>query len=206
MGGTFATVSPSINYDTRDSPMDPSSGTLARLSASPSLGLASASFAKLGVSASKYVKVSENVTFATNIQAGTILGNAPQFAQYFMGGFNGLSGYRQFTDLGTGTSMLMGTAELRTRMPFLGSVDNKLVKAVDKHVKLALFFNAGQVSGNGLTNNLLSRSNVGAAVGIGLRLNLPMLGVVRLNYGFPLISTVLGNYTPRITVGFGNQF
>ncbi len=206
MGGTFATLAPSINRDTRDSAMDPTSGSLMRLSASPSLGLANASFAKLGASASKYVKVNENVTIATNIQAGQIFGNAPQFAQYFMGGFNGLSGYRQFTDLGTGTSMLMGTAEIRSRLPFLRSSDNKIAKMVDKHVKVALFFNAGEVNGNSLTNSLLSRNNFGAAVGVGVRLNVPMLGVVRLNYGFPLISTVLGNYTPRLTVGFGNQF
>ena len=205
-GGTFATVSPSINYDTRDSTVDPTKGTLMRLSASPSLGLASASFAKLGGSASKYVKVSKNITLATNIQAGTILGNAPQYAQYFMGGFNGLSGYRQFTDLGTGSSMLMGTAELRSRLPFLGRMDNKIAKAVDKHIKGVFFFNAGEVNGNSLTNSLLSRSNLGAAVGVGVRVNVPMLGVVRLNYGFPLLSSVMGHYTPRLTVGFGNQF
>jgi outer membrane protein insertion porin family len=206
MGGTFATVSPSLSRDTRDSAVDPTQGSVMRVSASPSLGLANASFAKLGASASKYVKVNDSITIATNIQAGTILGNAPQFAQYFMGGFNGLSGYRQFTDLGTGTSMLMGTAEVRSRLPFLRSSDNKIFKAVDKHLKLALFFNAGEVSGNSLTNSLLSRNNLGAAVGIGVRVNVPMLGVIRLNYGFPLISTVLGNYTPRLTVGFGNQF
>jgi outer membrane protein insertion porin family len=205
-GGTFATVSPSISYDTRDSSADPTRGSVARLSASPSLGLANASFAKLGASASKYVKVTKNVTLATNIQGGTIFGNAPQYAQYFMGGFNGLSGYRQFTDLGTGSSMLMGTAELRSRMPFLGHSDNKIAKAIDKHLKGVFFFNAGEIGGNNLTNSLLSRSNVGAAVGIGVRVNLPMVGVIRLNYGFPLLSSVLGHYTPRLTVGFGNQF
>lgn len=205
-GGTFFTVSPSINYDTRDSATDPSKGTLVRLSASPSLGLANASFAKFGVSASKYMKVTKNITFATNVQAGTILGTAPQYAQYFLGGFNGLAGYRQFTDLGTGSSMLMATAELRSRLPFIKDSDNKICKAIDKHVKGTFFFNAGEVGGNSLTNSLLSRNMMGAAVGVGLRIDVPMLGVVRLNYGFPLISTVMGNYTPRLTVGFGNQF
>jgi hypothetical protein len=34
----------------------------------------------------------------------------------------------------------------------------------------------------------------------------PMLGLVRLDYGFPLISTALGRMTPRFTLGFGDKF
>ncbi len=205
-GGVFATVSPSVSYDTRDAAIDPTKGTLLRVSTSPSLGLASASFAKLGASASKYIKINESMTLATNLQGGTSIGNMPQFAQYYMGGWNGVRGYRAFTDLGTGTSMLMTTAEIRTRLPFLSSMDSKVAKVIDQHVKGVFFFDAGQVSGNSLTNSLLSRSYLGAAVGVGVRLKVPMLGMIRLDYGFPLISSVMGHYTPRLTVGFGEKF
>ncbi len=205
-GGTFATVSPSVSYDTRDSPTDPTKGTLMRLSGSPSLGLANASFVKLGASASKYVKINQSTTLATNVQFGGGLGNMPQYAQYYMGGFNGIRGYRSFTDLGTGTSMLMTTAEIRTRLPFLKSMDSKFAKTVDEHVRGVFFVDAGQVNGNSLTNSLLSRSYLGAAVGVGVRVKVPMLGIIRLDYGFPLISSVMGHYTPRLTVGFGNRF
>jgi outer membrane protein insertion porin family len=205
-GGCFFTVNPSVSYDTRDAPMDATKGTLVRLSASPSLGLANASFAKFGLSASKYMKINEKMTFATNIQGGASLGNMPQFAQYYMGGWNGVRGYRSFTDLGTGTSMLMATAEVRSRMPFLGSIDNKFIKAIDRNLKGVIFADAGQVRGNSLTNDLLSRSYLGAAVGVGVRVRVPMLGIVRLDYGFPLISSVMGRYTPRLTVGFGDKF
>jgi outer membrane protein insertion porin family len=205
-GGTFFTVNPSVNYDTRDSQFDPTKGTLVRLSASPSVGLANASFAKFGLSASKYFKVNEKVTFATNIQGGASLGNMPQFAQYYMGGWNGVRGYRSFTDLGTGTSMLMATAEMRTKLPFVGGLDNKIAKAIDRNVKGVFFIDAGQVGGNSVTNTLLTRSYLGAAVGLGLRIKVPMLGIVRLDYGFPLISSALGGYTPRLTVGFGDKF
>ena len=205
-GGTYATVSPSISYDTRDSSVDPTQGTLLRLSGSPSLGLASASFIKLGASASKYVKINESVSLATNVQAGGALGNMPQYAQYYMGGFNGIRGYRSFTDLGTGSSMLMTTAEVRTRLPFLKSMDNKVAKVIDEHVKGVFFVDAGEVGGNSLTNSLLSRSTLGASIGVGVRVKVPMLGIIRLDYGFPLISSVMGHYTPRLTVGFGNRF
>ncbi|HEY9786802.1 MAG TPA: BamA/TamA family outer membrane protein, partial [Candidatus Obscuribacterales bacterium] len=68
------------------------------------------------------------------------------------------------------------------------------------------FFDVGQVSGNSLTNSLLSRSGLGAAVGVGLRVNFPMLGLIRLDYGLPLVSSILGKWTPRFTVGFGDRF
>ncbi|MGH9553163.1 MAG: BamA/TamA family outer membrane protein, partial [Terriglobales bacterium] len=129
------------------------------------------------------------------------------FAQYRLGGFNGMRGYRSFSDLGTGSSMLMGTVELRRHLPFLPKDSkNKVVNMVNKHVKVATFADFGQVGGNAFTNSLLSRSGMGAAVGMGLRLNLPMVGMIRLDYGFPIISTLLGRMTPRFTVGFGEKF
>lgn len=205
-GGAFVSVNPSVSYDTRDSVLDPTKGTLIKATTSPSLGLTGGGFAKFGLSASKYVPVTKNTTLATNIQGGMAVGSMPQFAQYWMGGMNGVRGYRQFTDLGTGPAMLMATAELRTRLPFLRSSDNKFAKAIDKHVRGVFFFDAGQVYGNSSTNSLLSRAGFGASTGVGLRINLPMIGMIRVDYGMPLVSTLLGGMTPRITVGFGDKF
>lgn len=204
-GGSFLTVSPSVSYDTRDSAMDATKGTFAKISGSPSLGLSGASFAKLGVSVSKFIPVTKDVTFATNLQAGTALGGMPQFAQYRLGGWNGIRGYRMFSDLGTGSGMLMGTAEVRSRLP-LPRFNSPITKAIDKHVKAVAFFDVGQVTGNSLTNSLYGRSTLGASVGIGLRVNIPMLGLVRFEYGLPLVSSILGKWTPRFTVGFGERF
>src|SRR5262249_55424110 len=118
-GGAFFTVNPSIAYDTRDRPIDPTKGTVARLTASPSLGLTGASFAKLGASFSHFIPVTKNTTFAFNLQGGTSIGTMPQFAAYRLGGWNGLDGYRQFTDLGTGAGLLMANAEYRFPIPFV---------------------------------------------------------------------------------------
>lgn len=204
-GGLFLSVNPGISYDTRDRAVDPTKGTYARLSASPSLGIDGTSFAKLGVNLSHYIPLTKETTFATNLQAGTSFGGVPGFAQYQLGGFNGIRGYRQFSDLGTGSSMLMASAELRHRLP-LPRTENKIVKAIDKHVKVALFADAGEVGGNSVYNSLLSRGATGAAIGIGLRINVPMVGTIRLDVGLPLISTVLGSRVPRFTFGFGDKF
>ena len=209
-GGTYLTVSPSVQYDSRDNAADPRKGSYARLSGSPSLGLNSSSFMRLGASVSKYVPVTRNSNLAFNFQGGTALGAMPQFAQYRLGGWNGLRGYRQFSDLGTGTSMLMATAEYRFKLPMPrgngSTVYNYVASKVNKHVKGAMFMDAGAVSGNSMVNNFFQRGTIGASVGVGLRLNLPMLGVIRLDYGFPLLSTALGKMTPRFTVGFGEKF
>ncbi len=205
-GGAYASISPSINYDTRDNMLDPTKGTLLRLSTTPSLGLASASFVKLGASASQYIPVNESVTLATNVQAGQALGGLPQFGMYRLGGFSGMPGYQAFTALGTGTSMLMSQAEVRSRLPFIHGSKNKVMKVIDKHVKGVLFFDAGQVGGNSLNNSLMQMSNIGVSTGVGLRLSVPMVGVIRLYYGFPLVSSLLGKMTPRFTVGFGDNF
>jgi outer membrane protein insertion porin family len=209
-GGTYMTVNPSLTYDTRDTAADPTSGTSARLTGSPSLGLGNASFARLGASVTKYVKVNESSGFAFNMQGGTALGGMPQFAQYRLGGWNGLRGYRSFSDLGTGTSMLMASAEYRFKLPIPKgdpkSTYGQMVKMVHSHVKGEFFADAGQVNGNTLTNDLYQRSMLGASVGMGVRLKVPMVGIVRLDYGFPLISSVLGRMTPRFTIGFGDKF
>lgn len=204
-GGTFFTVNPSLSYDTRDSMIDTKKGSYMRASAGPSIGLNGASFAKFNLTASKYVPLPKGFTLATNVQGGTSVGGIPQFAQYRLGGWNGLRGYRQFSDLGTGTAMLMATAEVRHALPFTGN--SKIGQMVNKHVQAAAFFDVGQVTGNGLSNGLLARSNVGASVGLGLRLKVPMVGLVRLDYGLPLISSVLNRgFVPRFTVGFGEKF
>jgi outer membrane protein assembly factor BamA len=205
-GGTFATISPGFAYDTRDAAVDPTRGTYAKITGSPSLGLGNASMMKAGVSASKFIPLTRETTLALNAQGGTSLGGVPQFGMYNLGGFNGVRGYRQFSDLGTGTGMLMGTAELRRHLPILHSSDNKYLKKIDQHVKGAFFLDWGQVTGNGDTNSLLSRAGMGASVGFGLRLKLPMFGMVRVDYGFPLLNSVMGGYTPRFTFGFGERF
>jgi len=85
-------------------------------------------------------------------------------------------------------------------------MDNSVAKMIDKHVKLDAFFDAGAVGGNSLTNSLYSRGTIGASVGVGVRIKMPMVGLIRLDYGMPLLSTLLGGRTPRISVGFGEKF
>jgi outer membrane protein assembly factor BamA len=139
------------------------------------------------------------------VQAGGSMGNVPGFAQYSLGGFNGIRGYNQFSSLGLGTSMLMARAEVRHSIP-LPKTDNKIVKAIHKNMKIGLFADAGQVGGTNIYNTLVARNSQAGSVGITLKMNIPMLGSVHIDYGYPLLSTLLGSRVPRITFGFGNNW
>jgi len=204
-GGVFASISPSLNYDTRDQRIDASTGTNIRLSTTPTAGLTS-SFLKAGITASKFVKLNEDTVFASNATFGTSLGAMPQFAQYRLGGMfgNGVRGFRSFSDLGTGSTMLMGTLELRRKLHLPG--DNVVSKVINNNVKVTAWCDYGQVMGNTNMNNLLGRTSYGAAVGVGVRIKVPMIGMVRIDYGLPILSTLNNQYVPRINFGFGDKF
>jgi outer membrane protein insertion porin family len=205
-GGVYASINPNISYDTRDHVVDATSGTNLRLSTTPTAGISGA-FLKAGASASKFVQVGHDTTLAMNISGGTSFGSLPQFAQYRLGGYfgNGVRGFRSFSDLGTGSSMLMGTIELRKKLHLKG--DNVVSKVINNNVKFTTWFDYGQVMGNGNMNNLLTRTNLGASVGVGVRLKVPMIGMVRIDYGLPVINTLQNSkLTPRLTFGFGDKF
>lgn len=205
-GGLYASFTPTLYRDTRDNVLDPSKGSFSKITGGPSVGITGASFAKIGASHSRYIPINKSMTLAMNVQGGSAFGGVPGFANYRLGGWNGIRGYRAFSDLGTGTGMLMGSLELRGKIPFIKDSKNAVARYFDKNVRPVGFFDFGAVSGAGITNSLYQRGTMGGSVGVGLRWNVPMLGLVRLDYGFPLISTALGRMTPRFTLGFGDKF
>ena len=116
-----------------------------------------------------------------------------------------------FSDLGTGTSMLMASAEFRMPLPIpKGSPSSKsgaIVNGIHNNVRLVAFADGGAVGGSSLYNSLYSRSNFGASVGLGLRMKVPYLGLISLNYGLPLVAPLYGGkIVPRFTLGFGDKF
>lgn len=209
-GGLYVGVTPSLVRDTREGGWDPRKGSFAKLTAGPSIGITGPSFMKLGGSVSKFVPVGKSNTLAFNVQGGTGLGGLPQFAGYRLGGWNGVRGYRAFSDLGTGTGLLMASAEFRMKLPLPkpspSSATGAIVNSISKNVRLVAFADAGVANGNRMINSFYQRGTAGASFGLGLRMNLPYVGLIRLDYGIPLISTALGQLKPRVSIGFGDKF
>ena len=210
-GGLYVGIKPTLAYDTRNDYFSPTKGTFVKLTGGPSVGITGSSYGTLSVSVSKYKQITKETTLAMNVRGAGAMGGVPQFGMNMLGGMNGVRGYRQFSDLGTGTSLLMSSVELRHRLPLpraeKGSgASGAFLNYIDKNVRAITFADFGAVGGNSMINSAYSRASVAGAVGVGLRMNIPMVGQVQFNYGFPLLSTALGRLTPRFTVGFGNNF
>src|SRR5471030_3019558 len=100
--------------------------------------------------------------------------------------------------------MLMGTLELRRKLHLPG--DNVVSKVLNNNVKVTAWCDYGQVMGNGNLNTLLGRTSYGASVGVGVRIKMPMVGMVRLDVGLPILSTLNSQYVPMFNIGFGDKF
>ncbi|HEY9885721.1 MAG TPA: POTRA domain-containing protein, partial [Vampirovibrionales bacterium] len=111
------------------------------LFAGPSIALGgSNSYVSAGVDLRRYERLSESgVYFKNAAHAESLLGDPASFRSLKMGGPYGMRGYRQFRDIGIGTTMLSNTAEL--------SIPFKIPKAPIKDTKLVVFSDLGLVSG-----------------------------------------------------------
>jgi outer membrane protein insertion porin family len=203
-GGTFVSLSPTLAYDTRNNRFDPSSGWFNTVSTTGALGVGASSYGSLTANVRKYIKVRDGVTLAFNTQAGSsVLGDMPEFNMYRLGGAYSVRGFQE-GGLGTGSGFLLGSAELRSKVPFLDKVKN--VPMLDS-LRTALFVDAGTLFGESETNSLFRRSGTGVSIGAGLRFNIPGLGPIRVDYAFP-VYTAGGNnsYVNRFNFGIGQKF
>ncbi|MDH4231108.1 MAG: outer membrane protein assembly factor BamA [Nitrospirota bacterium] len=183
--GTLAisSVKPSIAYDTRDNPFNPSEGILAGLVlkiASP-LFLSESHFAKFTLSGSTYNRIHRRVVLAVSAKMGLAFGfggtdELPLVERFFLGGRSTVRGYEQDT-LGPkggdgnptgGNAFLMGNVELRT---FIG-----------KGFSLVPFFDFGYVW---IKVKDMDPADFRYTTGIGLRYNTPV-GPLRVDYGVKL--------------------
>lgn len=190
-----------------DSTTKPRDGWKSRFGIEPALAFGDiTSFTKLDSSVTRYSKLPWNSTFILNARSGyQLFGDIPQFTQYRLGGMNGVRGYRQLSDLGIGTKLLISTAEVRSPLynliPIIKS--NKFLNNVD----FALFADAGMIGGNTRLNRYSNRLNQAASVGFGIRINLPLVGALRVDIGFPLIQALTKKSSFfRLNFGAADQY
>lgn len=202
-GGTFLNITPTIAYDTRNNRFDPSSGWLNSVALTGAYGLGGESYGTLSTNIRKYKKITDNVTLALNAQAGTnLIGDVPEFNMFRMGGSYSVRGFQE-GGLGIGNGFMMGSAELRTKLPLFGKL--KDVPFLDT-MKTAFFLDAGQlVDQSKLTSGDYAQNGFGASVGAGLRVNIPGVGPIRIDYAVPIAG---GNsqYYRRFNFGVGQKF
>lgn len=200
-GGTFITLSPTIAYDTRDNRLSPQSGFLGTASLGGSYGLGGNSYGTANTNLRKYFKIREGVTLALNAQGGTsLMGDIPQFNMFRLGGAYSVRGFQE-GGLGIGNGFAMGTVELRNKIPMIGRL--KQIPVINS-LAMATFLDAGTLVGEANSNSIFNRAGMGASAGLGLRINMPGLGPIRIDYAIPITGG--GKYTNPWNFGVGQKF
>jgi outer membrane protein insertion porin family len=184
-----------LAQDLRDNPLQPTSGTLLRLSTEQTIPLSGILFNRLRASYSYYIPVDYTnftegpETLALNIQAGTILGDLPPYEAFSLGGTDSVRGYDS-GELGSGRSFIQATAEYR--FPIFAIVGG------------ALFVDVGSDLGTGDNvpgdpAGIRDKPGFGFGYGAGVRIQSP-LGAIRVDYGFN------DDGESRLHFGIGERF
>ena len=204
-------IGTSIAYDTRGGGFLPNKGQKTELTAEVAGGPlgGDAAFYKLelrtgwyfkGLAEGHVLELTGRSGFGSPWENGK---NVPLFYRYFLGGANTLRGYR-YPQVGPrdslnepfgGNTYYMGTAEYS-------------IPVIDR-VRLAAFYDIGNVFSQPFSFN----PGVGETiyqddVGIGIRLNIPNLGPLRLDYARPLKTDSKTSRSGRIqfSVGYTREF
>ena len=192
------------SQDTRNSPLQPTSGSIIRVGMEQTAPVGSGSilFNRLRGSYSYYLPVNwldltsfgftestQPQALAFNLQAGTVLGDLPPYEAFIIGGSNSVRGYAE-GDVGNGRSYVQATAEYR--FPIISAVGG------------ALFFDYGSTLGSdgavpGIPSIIRGLPGQGYGYGIGVRIQSPV-GPIRIDYG---INEQGGS---RVNFGIGEKF
>lgn len=202
-GGTFLSLSPGLIYDTRDSAVNPRNGVLANLRFDEALNVQdfATSYGKLTGSIKKYVPIGKKSSLSFLGRAGgKTWGEMPEVMAYRLGGPYSVRGY-YMSGVGTGTSFIMGSAELATPIPFL---DRLKVQFLD-NVRMTFFVDAGKVFGTNTTDVIYDRPMQAISAGVGLKVYIPGMGPLSVDYGMPITNPGTNGSKGYVTFGVGDM-
>ncbi|BAY15601.1 surface antigen D15 domain-containing protein [Anabaenopsis circularis NIES-21] len=192
----LTTVSFTAAKDNRNNPLNPTQGSLLKLSTEQSIpiGQGNISLNRVTANFSQYVPVKvfdskQPQVFALNVQAGTVIGDLPPYEAFNLGGSNSIRGY-DGGKVGSGRSYVLASAEYRFPiLPIVGGV---------------LFADFGSDLGSGSTvlgdpAGARDKPGYGFGYGAGVRLDSP-LGLIRADYG------VNDQGESKVHLGIGQRF
>lgn len=204
-GGLFVSLSPSLVYDTRDSATLPRSGVLAnvRLDEMVDIDGFNNTFGKLSGGIKKYYPVAKKSSVSLAFRAGgKIHGDMPEVMAYRLGGPYTVRGFRM-SGIGTGSGFMMGQAEFQTPIPFIDRLTD--AKFLD-NIRLAAFVDAGQIYGSTVTNEIYNRPLHAITAGVGVRVFVPGVGPLSVDWGYPLTGVPNGTNKGAFTFGVGEFY
>ncbi len=186
-GGFFLRLAPGLAYDSRDSSVNPRNGVLASVRYEEAFGLDGfgKTNGRLTGMAKKYIPIAKKSSLTFTGRGGIKVhgDDMPEVMAYRLGGPYTIRGYK-VNGVGTGTAFIMGSAELATPIPF---VDRLKVNFL-QNLRLTFWVDAGKVFDPTISSVIYDRPIQAITAGIGLKINMPGIGPLSIDYGFPLTN------------------
>ena len=203
-GGLFLSVSPALIYDTRDSAVVTRRGTMASLRFDEEFGLDGfdKTHGKLSGMIKQYIPIAKKSSLSFTVKGGGKIhgDDMPEVMAYRLGGPYTIRGFKM-SGVGTGSAFVMGSAEFATPIPFL---DRTRIKFLH-NLRFTVWADAGKVFGPTVTDTIYDRPMEAVSVGIGLKLYVPGMGPLSIDYGIPLTNPgENGNENGYFTFGVGD--
>ena len=204
-GGLFLKIAPGLSYDSRDSAINPRHGVVASVRFEEAFGLNgfSKTNGRLTGMAKRYFPVGKKSSFTLSGRGGLKVHGSefPEIMAYRLGGPYTVRGYK-VNGVGTGTSFIMGSAELATPIPFV----DKLKLAFLQNLRVTFWVDAGTVFNPTTSSIIYNRPLHAITAGVGLKINMPGVGPLSIDYGFPLTNPgPNGNRNGYFTFGVGDM-
>ena len=204
-GGLFLKVAPGLSYDSRDSAFNPRKGSIASIRYEEAFGLDgfNKTNGRLTGMAKRYIPIAKKSSLSFTGRGGLKVHGSefPEIMAYRLGGPYTIRGYK-VNGVGTGTSFIMGSAELATPIPFV----DKLRLGFLQNLRITFWVDAGTVFNPTISSVIYDRPVHAITAGIGLKINMPGVGPLSIDYGFPLTNPgPNGNRNGYFTFGVGDM-
>lgn len=202
-GGMFLSFSPALLYDTRDSATVTRHGTMASLRFDENIGLNGfdKTNGKLTGMIKQYIPIAKKSSLSFTAKGGgAIHGDIPEVMAYRLGGPYTIRGFKM-SGVGTGNAFIMGSAEFATPIPFM----DRTRIAFLNNIRFTLWADAGKVFDGTVSDKIYDRPMYAVSVGVGLKVFIPGMGPLSIDYGLPLThSGRNGSKNGYFTFGVGD--
>jgi outer membrane protein assembly factor BamA len=193
-GGSFLNISPGVKYSTLDNENMPRDGLIAKANFIEALGIDDIhhSNGRLIGGITKYIPVFKKSTLSIGAKGGVKVHGKemPEVMAFRLGGPYSVRGFKM-NGVGTGEHFIMGSAELQTPIPFFDRFKYDILK----NMRFAFFVDAGKVFDPTISSTLYDGPLSAISGGIGLRIYIPNLGPISIDYGIPITNP--GHYGKR---------
>lgn len=203
-GGLFLSLSPAVLYDTRDNATVTRKGTMASLRFDEEVGVIDfdKTHGKLTGMVKQYIPVGKKSSLSFTAKGGGKIhgDNMPEVMAYRLGGPYTVRGFKM-SGVGTGDAFIMGSAEFATPIPFL---DRTRINFLN-NLRFTVWADAGKIFNPSITDKIYERPLYAVSAGVGLKLYIPGMGPLSIDYGIPLTNPGdNGNRNGYFTFGVGD--